>query len=653
MQAFAGETQDDPASADYSLEDLLTVEVVTASRKSQDLLEVPAAAYVLTHDDIARSGATNLPDALRTVPGVQVARLSSGTWAVSVRGFNDRFSNKLQVLIDGRSIYSPLFAGVLWEGEPVPLADIERIEIIRGPGAAAWGANAVNGVINIITHKASATQGGLATASVGTQALRNGYARYGFSPAQDWYARLWASAGNDRASTSNAAPTIVDGEQLGSAGLRIEQALPGISRTVGFTGFHSEIDYGLDAPQTTAPYLTVRQAHQEIRGASLSYREERTLSAMSDLVIQLGAERTDLDIIEIEEMRTKLEADVQHRVRWAANHELVWGGALSYSDDRLTGAYPIDFAGTTASQSVWSVFAQDELRLSAVPVTVSYGMRVDRSTLNERTSWQPNLRALWAIAPGHAVWAAVARAERLPSRAEYSANITVAVIPPNPMSPLPVATSFVAGSAANAGNEQLDMAELGYRGEWFGNVFFDAAAFAGRYRDLRSFQPLTPYLVLSPPHYVQPAIVDWHGRATVSGLELALDWKISPTLRSRITASHLEIRADEATLVADERAALEGASPRNQIAAQWVWHVLPAHELDLTLMHVDALPAFAIDAYTRVDARWAWLAARNLEFSIVGQNIGNRQHAEFYQTYLSSPQTQVRNIWYAKLALKF
>ena len=143
----------DQSVPDYSLEDLLKVEVVTASRKSQDLLEVPAAAYVLTHDDIERSGATSLPEALRQVPGVQVARLSSGVWAVSVRGFNDRFSNKLQVLVDGRSVYSPLFAGVLWEGVQVPLADVERIEIIRGPGAAAWGANAVNGVINIITRK--------------------------------------------------------------------------------------------------------------------------------------------------------------------------------------------------------------------------------------------------------------------------------------------------------------------------------------------------------------------------------------------------------------------------------------------------------------------------------------------------------------------
>jgi len=643
----------DQSVPDYSLEDLLKVEVVTASRKSQDLLEVPAAAFVLTHDDIERSGATSLPEALRLVPGVQVARLSSGVWAVSVRGFNDRFSNKLQVFVDGRSVYSPLFAGVLWEGVQVPLADIERIEIIRGPGAAAWGANAVNGVINIITRKTAGEQGTMASVSAGSDGQVTAYARHGFASAENWSARLWAQSTRNSVSHTPGAVAISDVAASSSAGARIDQTEAGISRTLNVSAFHSDLDYGLDRPLLVPPYSAGVQAHQDFSGANLTYREERTLTSASDLAVQVSAEHTDLTMSPIVEARNKLTADVQHNVRWLRDHELVWGAALSYSGDHLTGTHPISFDGAQVEYAVWSLFAQDEWRLSIAPVNLSYGVRVDRSTLNGSSSVQPNLRALWTLTPGQVVWASIGRAERLPSRAEHSADITLQVIPPSPASPLPVEVGMTAGSADRAGDERLDMLEAGYRGEWSSDLFFDATAFAGRYRDLRAVRVLTPYLAQNPLRYVQPWLADWHGKAAVSGAELALEWKLVRDLRARVSASHLELRADDATLTPQERAVVEGTAPHNQASAQVVWQVASAHELDFTYMHVGALSAYAIDGYNRFDARWSWHVTRAIEVSLVGQNIGAGAHTEFYQTYLSAPRTEVRNSWYARLAMKF
>ncbi len=643
----------DQTVPEYSLEDLMKVEVVSAARKTQTLLDVPAAVFVLTHDDIERSGAASLPEALRLVPGVQVARLSSGTWAVSVRGSNNRFSNKLQVLIDGRSIYSPLFGGVLWEGEHVPLFDIERIEVIRGPGAAAWGANAVNGVINIITRKAAATQGTMVSLTGGTRERAAGSARYGFTPAPDWAARLWASAERNAVGHTPNPPGIDDVNSSSNAGLRIEQATPGLTRSLNLVAFHSDLDYGLTVPVLGPPYSAAVGSHESYQGASLTFREERTLSAASDLAYQTSFERTTLKIRPFEEVRNKLAAEAQHRVRWLPTHELVWGGAASYSGDRITSAYPLDFSNAETGSTVLSVFAQDEWRLAQWPLTLSYGLRIDRSTLNDRASVQPNLRALWTLRPGQVVWASIARAERLPTRAESSANFTAGVLPPGGGSPLPVEYKFVAGAAGDARNEGLDLFELGYRGEWFSELFVDATAYAGRYRDLRSYRLQTPYLALDPLRYVQPATIDWHGKASVTGAELALDWKLMRDLRTRWSATHIELRADDQTLLPSERAVIEGGTPRDQAGAQLVWQVAPAHELDATVLHVGALPAYAIGAYTRFDARWAWRVTRDVELALVGQNIGSGAHAEFRQSDLASPLTQIRSNWYAKLTMKF
>jgi iron complex outermembrane recepter protein len=652
LAAFPVRAQDQSVP-EYSLEELLKVEVVTASRKSQDLLEVPAAAFVLTQDDIERSGATSLPEALRLVPGVQVARLSSGIWAVSVRGFNDRFSNKLQVLVDGRSVYSPLFAGVMWEGMPVPLADIERIEIIRGPGAAVWGANAVNGVINIITRKTTADHGTMTSVSAGSDGQVTAYARHGFVPAENWSARLWAQSTRTAINQPQGSTEIDDAAALATAGARIDQTEAGISRTLNVSAFHSDLDYGLNRSLFVPPYTVAAQAHQDYQGVNLAYREERTLTSASDFALQVSAEHTDLTMSPIDEARNKFTADAQHSLRWLRDHELVWGGALSYSGDRLTGAYPMNFDGTQVDFSVWSLFAQDEWRLSNLPLTLSYGMRVDRSTLNGNSSVQPNLRALWTLTPGQVVWASIGRAKRLPARAEYSANINLRVIPPSAASPVPVEANLVARTADQAGDERLDMLEAGYRGEWSNTMFFDATAFVGRYRDLRSTQALTPYLAQNPLRYVQPLVVDWHGSADVSGAELALDWKLARDLRTRLSASHLELRADDTTLGPVERSVIEGGAARNQASTQLVWRVASAHELDFTYLHVGALPAYAIDGYNRFDARWAWRVTRNLELALIGQNIGTGAHVEIHQIYLTAPMTEVRSSWYAKLSMRF
>jgi iron complex outermembrane receptor protein len=351
--------------ADLSLEDLLKADVVTAARKSQAQQDVAAAVFVVTREDIERSGATSLPEALRLVPGVQVARLASGRWAVSVRGFNSRFANKLLVLMDGRSVYSPLFSGVVWEMEGTLLEDIDRIEVIRGPGAALWGANAVNGVINILTRKARATQGGLLAISTGSVERGAVAARFGGSLPEGHY-RVWAKRESHRAFENGAGSKGLDAWQTTRFGFRADTAL-GSSDSLTVSGNlirTSAGDRWIEASLFSPTGFQIADRTQRADVGHLLARYSRLGDDGSETIVQTYLAHNRLEVIDrVDERRTTADLDVQHRPRSAGMHDLVWGFNYRVSRDEISGQGIIAVAPARRNITLGSAFVNDEITL--------------------------------------------------------------------------------------------------------------------------------------------------------------------------------------------------------------------------------------------------------------------------------------------------
>ncbi|MGB0129806.1 MAG: TonB-dependent receptor plug domain-containing protein, partial [Rhodocyclaceae bacterium] len=367
---------------DLSLEELLKVQVMTASRKTERLNDVAAAAFIITREDIERSGATSVPEALRMAPGVQVGRLSNNRWAVSVRGFNDRIANKLLVLMDGRCIYSPLFSGVLWEAEDTLLEDIDRIEVIRGPGAAMWGANAVNGVINIITRKARDTQGNLLLAGAGTYERAFGAFRHG-GQVGDGYYRVWAK-GFARDHSVNLAGTRGNNElQAGRIGFRADWSpAPGDRVMLSGSTYKGIEDDRWNYPDVTSPSGFVpTDLRQTNDGANLIGRYEWSLASGSEAALQVYLDHTQVELgTTMTEQRTTADVDFQHRSRIGQRHDVVWGLGYRNSHDHIDSRGIVRFSPASRSLRLVSAFVQDDITLVPNTLRLMLGARLEHNS---------------------------------------------------------------------------------------------------------------------------------------------------------------------------------------------------------------------------------------------------------------------------------
>ncbi len=419
--------------ADLSLEDLLKADVVTASRKTQAQQDVAAAVFVVTREDIERSGATSLPEALRLVPGVQVARLASGRWAVSVRGFNSRFANKLLVLLDGRSVYSPMFSGVVWEMEGTLLEDIDRIEVIRGPGAALWGANAVNGVINILTRKARETQGGLLAASAGSVERGAPVARFGGN-LPDGHYRVWAKHETHRAFENGAGDKGLDAWRTTRVGFRADTAL-GSSDSLTLSGTlirTSAGDRWIEASLFSPTGTVIQDRTQRADVGHLLARYSRLGDDGSETIVQTYLAHNRLEVIDrVEERRTTADLDVQHRPRSAGIHDLVWGLNYRVSRDQISSQGIIAVAPARRNIKLGSVFVNDEITLLPDRLRATVGARLERNSFTG-TEPQGHARLAWTPSRTQTLWAAYSRAVRTPSRAESDLQFDLTVMPARP-----------------------------------------------------------------------------------------------------------------------------------------------------------------------------------------------------------------------------
>ena len=644
-----------------SLEDLLKTEVTTASRKSQALQATAAAVFVITREDIERSGVLSLPDALQMAPGVHVARIANNHWAVSVRGFNGRFANKLLVLVDGRSVYSPLFSGVLWELEDMLLEDIDRIEVIRGPGASMWGANAVNGVINIITRKARDTQGNLVVSGGGDNERLFGGFRHGGRVGTGYY-RVWGKV--DRRDVSPG----VSGEP-GNDDLR--------SRHVGFRGdwsqsagdrlmvtgevFNTPGGDRWDIPDINAPAGFRRtDVHQVGKGGHLLGRRDWILADASEAALQSYIAITDLQLGSIvHERRTTFDIDFQHRKRLWRTHDVMWGLGYRTSRDDIDTQGMIHIDPDKGKVTLFSAFVHDEITLAPDALTLILGTRIEH---NSYTGWepQPNLRLLWTPSSHQTAWGALSRAARTPSRAEINGQVDLRVMPAMP--PLQPAVLVRNVPDGNLESETVTALELGYRHQFDTRFSLDLTGFHHRYRDLRTGstgpQRFVPGL---PPYVVQEVTPDNGGAGHTYGAELALDAHASSSWRLQASYTFLQARVRAKSADPLQTAAareLQSSSPQHQLSLRSLLSLPGRQQLDLWVRVVSALdypgdPQRHIPSYTTADLRYAWRPSTQLELSLVGTNLLDSDHPEFLTDYLPSELRLVERSFHVKAKWQF
>lgn len=627
LAAAADTGKDEPRSyAELSLEQLMNVEVTSAAKKPQKLEDAAAAITVITQEDIRHSGMTSVPELLRMVPGLQVSQMDGSTWAIGSRGFNGRWSNKLLVLLDGRTLYTPLFSGVYWDAQDLMLEDIDRIEVIRGPGGTLWGANAVNGVINITTKSAAATRGGLVSAGAGNYE-RQGAVRYGGEIGENGHFRVYAKSGSQDNFPLATGATAHDQRQIKSAGFRADWALPG-GDTVTAQGDaydgnsdHTDRDVLLSPPSTVP--LNFATA---LNGSNVLLRWKRALSATSEWSLQFYYDTYQRRDVQSGEKRNTYDMDFQYRFLAGKIHDIVWGLGYRRTSDETDNKFLASFSPQNHTDTVVSAFVQDDIALAQDRVHLIVGTKVEHNE-HTGTEYQPNLRLLWKMNERQTGWAAVSRAVRTPSRADLSIRINAAAFPG------PGGTPTLARLLGNPGlqAENLLAYEAGYRVRPSERLSLDATAFYNEYRNLMTAENLTPFFEPGlPPRFVLPQLFQNKASASSHGLELAGNWQAAEKWRVKAGYAWLKtlIRRDADsldTLIEDKGK----SAPQNQLQLQ-VNHALNARtDLSASLYYVDRLSSLNVASYTRLDARLAWRPRRDVELSLTGRNLLDRAHMEY------------------------
>ena len=627
---------------DLSLEALLDMEVTSVSKKAQSLSDAPAAIFVISRDDIRRTGVRSIPEALRLVPGMHVGRIDSNKWAVASRGFNGRFANKLLVMIDGRTVYTPVFSGVYWESLNPMLEDIERIEVIRGPGAALWGANAVNGIINIITRHAADTQGGLLSVGAGNYEKLHGAIRYGAELAEGVYGRLYANGfrrGDFDLPDGNEGEDEWDASQLG---FRVDAQL---SSRDSFTwqGDHGKqhLHQHLSMASYTPPYLDSFIDSASGRNTNLLARWRHTLSPTSDFVLQLYWDQYLREEEILRQFVSTVDIDFQHRFALNPRNDLVWGLGARFQRDDLTGS--VARARPSArTRSLYSAFAQDEITLREDSLWLTLGVKFEH---NDYTGLevQPTARLFWALNDRHKFWASVSRAVRTPSRVERSVSFLNVVLPPgesfNP-GPFPIGVQ-VEGSEDFV-SEELIAWELGYRFLAASAFSLDATLFYNDYQHLRSSR--AGEVAIVPGGLLQKLPFSNARDANTWGAELAAVWQGGSWWRVDLAWSLLKTDIDTSA-ESDANPQVE-ISPEDQLSLRLALDVRPDMTLDLWLRYVGraqalsaiSLEAISLDAYTSLDVHLAWQVDEHLELSLSARNLFDDGRIEYVQESFTRPE---------------
>ena len=628
------------------LEDLmnLRVQVISAAKRPQQLADAAAAIYVLTGDDIRRSGASSVPEALRLIPGMQVARLNNGAWAISARGFASSIANKLLVLVDGRGIYSPLFGGVLWDLQDFMLQDIDRIEVVRGPGATLWGANAVNGVINIITKSAGETQGGFA--SVGAGSVERGYAeaRYGGMIGVDSALRISAKYVDWKSTMdSTVAGHFQSPYATRSIAMRVDSNLTGADTLMASGQLTSSIFGDMEPiPQYTAPYVALLSLRYSEGSAFFNSKWSHVTSETSDYSLRLSYTYEYAGRGGDTGWSNSLETEFQDHFKPFDSHDVVWGFAYKANFLHIGSGLSIFTTLADVKQDVVSGFIQDDISLIPSQLRATIGTKVEYNNFSG-IDFEPSVRLIWTPNDKIALWAAVSRSARTPTMVEHYVVHFWSVVP-NSVDPAFPPIAFMVTGSRKFKSEKVTSYELGFRVKPLDNVSLDLAAFYNDSTGLLNVNYGSQTFALTPvPHVIQPLIMGNYARARAYGWELAGEWQ--PTQGWRLRGSYaywngnaVQDGADRATT----NLTTLGEMPHNQFTIRSSADLPGDLETDITLRYVGALTYTPIGAYMAVDARLGWRPIGSFDLSLVGQNLIGPPHTEFSATSDTLPSVAAR-----------
>jgi iron complex outermembrane receptor protein len=649
----------------YSIEELMNIELVSAAKKPQTTSESAAAVFVITQEDIRRSGAVNLPEVLRMAPGIQVLRSEPGDFAVTSRGFLGEFANKLLVLIDGRSIYSPLFSGTFWEYNDMLLEDIEQIEVIRGPGAALWGANAVNGVINIITKKAQDTQAGMAVATVSNTEGYDGL-RYGIKVKEGMYLRAYSKYIHMGGVVNN--KQLHDPRQV-NGGTRLDWDMTDKDKLLVTAGYFD----GKEKAEAARPVLTPSPVRVDVVGDSsysgghalcrwdhaFSTTSDMHLQAFYDGVIQTGRRSTaykpaqESSLLRKDVSRTDVwDIDFQHSFAAGDRNSIIWGLNARYNRAKKRDRNIFfSLQSETEVQRLYSAFVQDEIQLVPNLLHLTVGSKFEYNSYTQ-LEVQPSIRMLYTPSDRHSFWTAVSRAVRTPSTLEAHGLVNSGFIARGSLFPLsPPGIAQLQGSE-DYHSENLIAYETGYRFNLLRDFSLDTALYYNVYNDLRTLEPAG--MQTRRGYFIVPVSTDNNMHGRTCGAETTANWQVLPQWRLQASYSYLRMNLTPEKKSRDSLSEYdEDMSSQHLCNLRSLYSITPTLECDISLYFVDNIERLNNPSYTDLTVRVGWKPLRHLTLEGIGYNLIDNKYKGFRDEIYNRGLNEVRRAFYGRITVAF
>jgi iron complex outermembrane receptor protein len=649
LAAFAC-AQQEPDLTQLSPEQLAKIEVTSVSKKEQKLNDTAAAVYVITQQDIRNSTATTVPDLLRMVPGLDVAQLNGSRWAISARGFNGFFQDTLLVLIDGRSAFDPLFAGVFWNEQDFIMEDIERIEVIRGPGSTMWGSNAVNGIINIITKRAQDTQGILVSSGIGDEERSSASMRYGGKLGKATSYRIYSKYYDDGPAGTLNGQTAHDSSRMMRGGFRIDtnssQQDSFTLEVQGFSGTNGidSLGFSYNPPFNTSYIDSMGQEGENVMGRWTHKGLDGSVTTLQTSYSHVAHPQIGLDV-----NGDVAIGSLQHERPLGARHDIVTGVEYDFKNASTSSPHNLVWwSPSDPTTRIASAFVQDEILFANGDFRVTAGLRFEHSNVSG-FAINPNVRVLWKVSPVHTLWASYSNATLTPGPDDTSLNLNLAAFP----GPAGTQVLRLVGNP-NVGPEHLHALEMGYRFQPLKTLSLDFATFYNKYTKLIEPEMGQPFFEAGPPQrLVLPLVNQNNVQGDSFGGELAAKWTPAKALRFAAAYSYIQMDMTQSPKVfGDPSHELEGETPRHRLALNSSIDLVPTVTLNTMLSFNDRRTALDIPGYTRVDSALSWRPVSRGELKIGARNLFNKEHVEFFDQQ-AGPSTELGRSVYARATWRF